>query len=404
MDVEPTPTSPKAKRQRELEKLYSDKELSQLHRPPAANGRVFAAILAIVIGVFSGFFGGYFFYTFFSTELTESVPSIQVDRNSRNPGTVLSDEFQSQTVGVYLAKEDLDASDPVSNLYHPWEQLSAGVWVTSDGWITAPRWSVGDLTLNYVAVDSSGSAYPIDRIIADPASWLYFLHVEGENFPAAEFSSQEELIPSDSVFVVERNGRHSEILPTFLAKLGEVSPRDGSGYYHTSDEIGTRYHLSEALGEEFQGAPVFDTRGNLVGIVGSSAWPANEVFPAYHIRSALNSLLRNGEVIRAKLGVQYIDLAQTQGMPSIFSENLTAGALVYSDAENQALAVEPNSPAETAALAKGDIITRVNSEALSEIRGLADLIHEYGPGDRVELEVQRDGKKRSVEVILATQK
>lgn len=64
--------------------------------------------------------------------------------------------------------------------------------------------------------------------------------------------------------------------------------------------------------------------------------------------------------------------------------------------------VTPGSPAEREGLAPDDIITAVESRAVTEATPLDELILRYDPGDRVELKVLRDGRERTVRVRLAS--
>jgi S1-C subfamily serine protease len=73
-------------------------------------------------------------------------------------------------------------------------------------------------------------------------------------------------------------------------------------------------------------------------------------------------------------------------------QGLTVGALVRG--------VTPNTPAEQAGIAPGDIILRVDDKPLASDMSLSDLIGQYRPGDRVTLLVWRGGNARSVDVVL----
>lgn len=58
------------------------------------------------------------------------------------------------------------------------------------------------------------------------------------------------------------------------------------------------------------------------------------------------------------------------------------------------------SPAEAADLRRGDIITAVEGQPVTEDRNLAQLILRYAPGDEIELEFIRGQRELSVEVVL----
>ena len=48
----------------------------------------------------------------------------------------------------------------------------------------------------------------------------------------------------------------------------------------------------------------------------------------------------------------------------------------------------------------GDIVTAVNGRRVRHEADLADALLDYGPGRRVRLDVMRDGRRTSVQVVL----
>ena len=65
--------------------------------------------------------------------------------------------------------------------------------------------------------------------------------------------------------------------------------------------------------------------------------------------------------------------------------------------------VVPESAAEAAGLREGDIITEVDGRPVNETKPLDEHIGRYEPGDRVELTILRDGRKRDISVRLGSQ-
>lgn len=62
--------------------------------------------------------------------------------------------------------------------------------------------------------------------------------------------------------------------------------------------------------------------------------------------------------------------------------------------------VVPGSAAATAGMKKGDIITKLGSMEVSDLRGLANALKEYKPGDKVQVVFERDKKKFTQTVTL----
>jgi serine protease Do len=64
--------------------------------------------------------------------------------------------------------------------------------------------------------------------------------------------------------------------------------------------------------------------------------------------------------------------------------------------------VAPGSPAEKSGLKTGDVVLAFNGGAVGDSGQLAALVGESKPGDKVELEVLRDGKRRKLTATLGT--
>jgi len=65
-------------------------------------------------------------------------------------------------------------------------------------------------------------------------------------------------------------------------------------------------------------------------------------------------------------------------------------------------AVTPESPAQSAGLAKGDVITAINDKEVGDLAGFAGLLKSFDPGDRVTVHYVRDGETRAAEVVLSS--
>ena len=106
--------------------------------------------------------------------------------------------------------------------------------------------------------------------------------------------------------------------------------------------------------------------------------------------NAVQQLKATGKVSRGQLGVQM------QGM-----DRDAASALGLPDANGALVAtVEPGSAAERAGLQRQDVIRSVNGQRVYESSDLPPIIGAMAPGAKVTLEVIRDGKPRTLSVML----
>ncbi|TIO07365.1 S1C family serine protease [Mesorhizobium sp.] len=157
--------------------------------------------------------------------------------------------------------------------------------------------------------------------------------------------------------------------------VGEVGPAWRSMRGGTIDR---RINLAVNAGSRFEGGPVLDARGALIGMLLFGPRRRALIMPYETIERAVATLREKGHVARGYLGA---------GLHPIRNGD-THGAMVMS--------LDDNGPAKAAGLHLGDIIVSWNGEA---VHGPRELIRRLGPdsaGASVTLGVVRGGERRDV--------
>jgi serine protease Do len=133
---------------------------------------------------------------------------------------------------------------------------------------------------------------------------------------------------------------------------------------------------------------LINLRGEIVGIntaiISRSGGSQGIGFaiPANNVRTALESLLKQGRIIRGYLGIQGRVNQRNQN-------NVDNEGVVVDD-------VVPGSPAAEAKLQKGDVIRKFEGHDVKNFLQLRTLISQVELNKKVELEVVRDGKPMKV--------
>jgi serine protease Do len=113
--------------------------------------------------------------------------------------------------------------------------------------------------------------------------------------------------------------------------------------------------------------------------------------PSRTATTVADQIIDNGKAVHPYLGVYLSDL--TPETARRFGSSAKTGALVEK--------VESGGPADRAGLRRGDVITAAGKDEIQSSGDLISALRNYQPGDTLQLSVQRDGHKETLQVTLA---
>ena len=147
------------------------------------------------------------------------------------------------------------------------------------------------------------------------------------------------------------------------------------------------------------GGPLLDAQGAVIGInsqIATNGSNSNSgvgfAVPVNEAKRVIPELKEDGDVERAYLGVSTGEVTEAAARRAERSSN--DGALVG--------VVTPGGPAAEAGLRAGDVIVRVDGQAIAEPGDVARVIGARKPGDSVEIEYLRGAERESLDVRLGT--
>ncbi len=256
---------------------------------------------------------------------------------------------------------------------------------------------------------SDGNRVPAKIVGDDPNSDVALIKVDpsGLDLTPLELGRSAELRVGEPVAAIGSPFGERQSL-----SVGVVSAVDRNIESLTAFGIGNAIQTDAAINPGNSGGPLLDRQGKVLGInaqIKSTSGGGEGVgfaIPVDTVRRSLEELRDDGSVDYGYLGVTsqslYPQLAERLDLPD------PAGALLVE--------VEAGSPADKAGLeagrrkiefqgqtdvpSGGDVIVGVGGRELSLTDDLADLISSKSAGDEVELDVVRDGKRRTVKLKL----
>ncbi|MBI4142661.1 trypsin-like peptidase domain-containing protein [Candidatus Uhrbacteria bacterium] len=280
----------------------------------------------------------------------------------------------------------------------------SGFIVTSDGYILTNRHVVADARAEYIVLLSDDREFPARVLASDPLNDLAVLKIDDGTvapLPVLDLGDSDQIQIGETVIAIGyalSEFRNTVTKGVISGVNRRVVAGDGAG---SSEVIEEAIQTDAAINPGNSGGPLLNLRGQVIGLntaVSREGQLLGFAIPINIARQAVESVIRDGRIVRPWLGVRYLvitdRLAKEQKLP------VTQGALVVRGARQEDLAVVPSGPADKAGIHENDIITKVDTDAVDEEHPLARRIARHKPGDRVRLTVLRQGKERSIEVEL----
>jgi len=284
------------------------------------------------------------------------------------------------------------------NRMHPRGGARQSVTALGSGFIIDPRGYI--VTNNHVVGNAEkvtiilqdNSRHPAKIIGRDEKTDLALVKIEaGDKLPYVTWGDSDAAKVGDWVVAV---GNPFGLGGTVTAGIISALGRDiNEGPYDDFLQIDAPINRGNS------GGPTFDLSGRVIGINTAIYSPSGGsvgigfAIPSSIAQSVITQLDRQGHVTRGWLGVAVQGITPAIARNLGLDPNAPEGALVSS--------VAPNSPAAKAGLAQGDVITSANGHPIKTVRDLPRLVAAATPGQKLQLQMRRNGQTSSVEAVVA---
>ncbi|MBE7558792.1 trypsin-like peptidase domain-containing protein [bacterium] len=267
--------------------------------------------------------------------------------------------------------------------------VGSGVIVDArNGYVITNEHVVGDFEDLKVRL-YDGRDFPGKLVGKDDSSDLALVQIEAKDLVAAELGDSDAIRPGEIVLAFGAPfGYEHTVTQGIISAKGRPGVSD--------QNFGNMIQTSAAINRGNSGGPLVNLEGKVIGIneaiVGPSGGFAGVglAIPSNRVRFVYESLAKTGKVVRGFLGVEMapVDAAAA----SMLKLESMDGALVHR--------VTEDSPAAKAGLKPQDVIVAVDGRKVKTSMDLVDLISQTPPGERVTLEVIRDGARKNIVVKL----
>ncbi|MBA5605608.1 DegQ family serine endoprotease [Duganella sp. FT3S] len=223
---------------------------------------------------------------------------------------------------------------------------------------------------------------------SDPKTDVAVLKIDARNLPVVPLAKTNDLKVGEWVLAIgSPYGLESTVTAGVVSAKGRSLP-DGNVPFIQTDV---------AVNPGNSGGPLFNTRGEVVGI-NSQIYSQTGGYqglsfaiPIDVANKVKDQIVSTGKVVHAKLGVTVQEV--NQGFADSFGLPTPEGALVSN--------VERGSAAEKAGIKPGDVIRKLNGQTVVSSGDLPAIVGLSTPGDKVTLQVWRQGKAVDLTATLA---
>jgi serine protease Do len=280
---------------------------------------------------------------------------------------------------------------------HPREQrqegLGSGIIISKDGYILTNYHVIKEVDeLKVIMIDNR--EYEAKVIGSDPATEIALIKVEANDLPVAVLGNSDNVEIGEWVMAIGSPLRLKStvtagIVSALSRNIGIIQDRDTGG-------IENFIQTDAAINPGNSGGALLNLQGQVIGVNTAIATQTNYYMgygfavPINIAKSVVEDLMNFGEVKRGYLGVyiESVDPVKAKGVKL----DKPRGVLIVN--------VIDGSAAEEAGLKEGDVILSVNGYEVNQSNELQAKVGVYNPGDKVELEVWRYGKKMDVTATL----
>lgn len=361
------------------------------------------AIIAVIFGILAGGVGALLAFNYLSDYLSslispEAAPVVSPTARVVSPGTVESavelarEKVVPALATFYVAKA---GEAPAESVYFETDILGYGVVFTSDGWLIAHGGIFDAHSFSRVRAGVNHEVYEIDKVLIDEITGAAFIKISAENLPVVQLVNEQYVESGDRLVVV--GGRDNFLATNLVSKY--YNPVAAENYLESSEIVGGRLLLA---GGDMIGAPMINYNAEVVGLIWEESDDGTLGLPLNVLKPLMKSLLKEGALVRPYFGVHYLDLARLAGLGEEISQGREEGAILWSGPGEAAAAVIADSPADGAEMQKGDIILSVNDLTLNSHGSLSEILLDYSPGDRLNLEILREGETMMINLTLGS--
>jgi serine protease Do len=289
------------------------------------------------------------------------------------------------------------------------EGAGTGIILTDKGLIVTNRHVVPAGTTKVSVTLADGTELEDVRVVGRTSendsldvAFLQINDLKGKTLKPAKIGDSSKMQVGDAVVAIGnalgqfQNTVTSGIISGYGRSV-QTTDEDGTG----SDNLEDLFQTDAAINQGNSGGPLVNLNGEVIGINTAVAGNAENIgfsIPINDMSGLIDSVKQTGNLQRPYIGVVYIPL--TNDVAKEYELSVTRGAYIPPNDVVGSESIIADGPAAKAGLKSGDIITKIDNQAIDQNNSLAALVNKHRVGDKVTLTLLRDGKEMKLDVTL----
>lgn len=268
----------------------------------------------------------------------------------------------------------------------------SGFLISEDGYIVTNYHVVetadaSDLPITVVLHD--GSEYDAQIVGKEDVNDIAVLKIQASGLQPVTVGDSSAIRVGDEVYAVGNPMGELE----FSMSTGHVSALDRVITTSEAEDI-SMFQLDAAVNPGNSGGPVYNTRGEVIGVVTAKYSDADVEGLGFAI--PINDAIRIAEDLVANgyvTGKAFMGIWTDERYDAMAAQyyNMPLGACVQQ--------VEKGSAADRAGIQSGDIITAIDDETVESSAQLRSVLRQYGAGDRATVTLYRGGESLTLTIV-----
>ena len=229
----------------------------------------------------------------------------------------------------------------------------------------------------------------------DPVTDVAVVKIQANQLPTVALGNSEQLKPGEwAIAIGNPLGLDNTVTTGIISATGRSSSAVG-----VPDKRVSFIQTDAAINPGNSGGPLLNQRGEVIGMNTAIIQGAQGLGFAIPINTAqriAGQLVAKGKVEHPYLGIQMVAL--TPEIKQNINNDPNSGLTVNEDRGVLVVKVMPDSPAAASGLRAGDVIQKLNGQAITDAEAVQQAVENSSVGGAVQLELHRNGQNLNLAV------